>query len=136
MNKYAKRVLLSLALGVVFALVDVAITGTMDAEAWNISGPFFWYMFLSRAPIGFFVGLVGVVTVHPILPVIHMRYLRGIGVGVLLSLGLAASAFYDASTTWSTFFMIVGLGAVYGLLIDIIATKVVGDGKDMLAYEE
>jgi hypothetical protein len=32
--------------------------------------------------------------------------------------------------------MILGLGAVYGLLVDVIATWVVGDGKRLLSYEE
>lgn len=126
---------MALGLGIVFAFVDIYLTGTMNPEVWDTSGPFFWYMFLSRAPIGFFVGLLGVVTQHPLLQFIHMRYLRGIGVGIILSLGLAASAFYDDGTTWGTFWMIVGMGALYGLIIDAVVTHLVGDGKRMLSYE-
>ncbi len=135
METYAKRVLLALGLGILFALIDITFVGRQDASVWNIHEPFFWYVFLSRAPIGFFVGLVGVVTKHPILKFVHMRYLRGIGVGTLLSLGLAVSVFYESTSTWDTFWLVVLSGAFYGLAVDAITTWVFGDGKKLLVYE-
>ena len=137
MKMYTRRILLSLVLGVIFALVDVFVVSWATGTAiWSANNPVCWAIFLSRFPIGFFVGLVGTVTEHPVFPVVHMRYLRGIGVGLLLSLGLGAISFSVFGTAWSVFFVILIAGAVYGLVIDWAATTFVGDGKQMIAYED
>lgn len=129
-----KRMVLALGAGVGVALLDIWLSSASVPDAWDLQGPMFWYMFLNRLSIGFFVAIAGVVTIHPLLG-IKMFPLRGAFIGVWISISMAASIFFDATGTWGIFWMIVLSGAVYGVVIDVIATKFAGQGKALLHPE-
>ena len=131
MNILAKRLLIALSSGVVLAFIDIWLSSSSVPDAWDLSGPMFWYMFSSRVLIGFFVALAGVYTVHPVLKV-NMYLKRGVIIGALLSIPLAASVFFDEAATWGLFWLIILSGAVYGLIIDFVATKFAGQGRELL----
>jgi len=126
-----KRMMVALSGGVAVALLDIWMSSSMVPDAWDVNGPMFWYMFLNRVSIGFFVAIAGVVTIHPLLK-FKMFPIRGAFVGIWISLSMAASIFFEPTALWSTFWMIVVSGAVYGILIDVAATKLAGQGKRLL----
>jgi len=126
-----KRMSVALGAGVGVALIDIWLSSASNPDAWDLNGPMFWYMFLNRVSIGFFVAIAGIVTIHPLLN-FKMFPIRGAFVGVWISLSMAASIFFEDSATWGTFWMIVLSGAVYGVLVDILATKFAGQGKKLL----
>tara|TARA_B100000745_G_scaffold187366_2_gene122867 strand:- start:19082 stop:19483 length:402 start_codon:yes stop_codon:yes gene_type:complete len=129
-----KRMLLALGAGFGIALVDVWLSSATVSNAWDLDGPMFWYVFLNRAAIGFFVAIVGIVTIHPLLN-FKMFPIRGAFVGIWVSLSLAASVFFDDTATWGLFWMVILSGAIYGVAIDVFATKFSGQGKQLLHPE-
>ncbi len=129
-----KRMLIALSAGVGFALIDIWLSSSSVPDAWDLNGPMFWYMFLSRLSIGFFVAIAGVITIHPLLG-FKMFPIRGAFIGIWVSLPLAASIFFGDSATWKVFWMIILSGAVYGVLIDVLATKLAGQGRRLLHPE-
>ncbi|MAZ67697.1 hypothetical protein CL652_02935 [bacterium] len=126
--------LLALGAGFGIALVDVWLSSATVSNAWDLDGPMFWYVFLNRAAIGFFVAIVGIVTIHPLLN-FKMFPIRGAFVGIWVSLSLAASVFFDDTATWGLFWMVILSGAIYGVAIDVFATKFSGQGKQLLHPE-
>lgn len=126
-----KRMLVALGAGVGIALIDIWLSSATVPDAWDTSSPMFWYMFLNRVAIGFFVAIAGIVTIHPLLN-FKMYPIRGAFVGIWISLSLAASVFFDDAATWGVFWMIVLSGAIYGVVIDVLATKFAGQGKRLL----
>lgn len=134
MNIFAKRIMTSVILGVGAGIVCAWGATTQGVVgALDIGHPMFWLTVSNRAVLGFFVGVIGVVSIHPVFNSIRMRYMRGIAVGVFVSVTMALGALIEG--TWSTFFMILGAGAVIGLGIDALVTKMFGDGAHLLDYE-
>jgi len=131
MNLMAKRMLIALSAGVALALLEIQMSSSSMPEIWDLNNPMFWYMFLNRVSIGFFVAIAGIVTIHPLLG-FNMFPIRGAFVGFWVSISIAASIFFDATATWSAFWMIFVSGGVYGLIIDVLATKFAGQGKKLL----
>jgi hypothetical protein len=129
-----KRMVVALGAGVGIALLDIWLSSSQDPDAWDVNSPMFWYVFLNRTSIGFFVAIAGVVTIHPLLN-FKMFPIRGSFVGTWVSVSMAASVFFDPAATWGMFWMIVLSGAVYGVLIDVLATKFAGQGKKLLHPE-
>lgn len=125
------RLSTALAVALCIALLDIWLSGGQVEGVWDIHGPMFWFMLLNRLSIGFFVAIVGIVTVHPLFG-FKMFPIRGAFVGIWISLPMAASIFFEPTAVWSTFWMIVLSGAVYGMIIDSVATKVAGQGKKLL----
>lgn len=98
-----------------------------------------WIIIVNRMTIGLVVGIAGVFTRHPMFGFRTPPYLRGAVFGAVVSIGLAIGTFITpASGPYSQtalFWMTILAGAVYGSIIDMIATKVGGEGKDLLWKE-
>lgn len=127
-----RRKLVCVALGIVFGLICCAFAASGGKTAvWGT--PLMWAILWNRVLIGIVVFLGGALNYHVALGFRLSPWLRGAVIGAVVSIGpalgsLMSPAGYQAEAVWGTIVM----GAVYGLLIDIIATKATGDGKAML----
>lgn len=136
MNRYVKRIATAVGLGIVAGLLCAWGASTHGVPgALNVHSAMFWGTVVNRTVLGFLVGIVGVINVHPLFQSVHMRYLRGIGIGTFISLTMAIGTLMQPNM-WSTFWLILLAGAIIGLIIDTVVTKAFGDGNHLLDYEE
>jgi hypothetical protein len=91
-----------------------------------------WTIITNRFLIGLVVGLAWAYTTHPVLGFKMPPCVRGFCLGVFVSLTLATGYMVNASATWTIFWATLIAGGVYGLVIDMLATKFGGEGKDMI----
>jgi len=131
MSLMAKRMIVALSAGAGIGLFDIWLSSSATYDVWDLTGPGFWFMFLNRVSIGFFVAIAGIVTIHPQFN-FKMFPVRGAFVGLWLSIPMATYVFFYPTVTWSSFWIICLTGAVYGVIVDVIATKFAGDGKKLL----
>lgn len=126
-----RRMLLSLGLWAFFALLCAyfAASGSTDPNFWGSA--VMWSIFFNRLVIWFVVALVWFIVVHPILKIRMYPICRWACVWFLVSLSLAFS-FWDTKAFWLT----VLLGIIYGAIIDLVASKIWGEGRELLEGTE
>jgi hypothetical protein len=86
--------------------------------------------------IGGVVAIVGAYTRHPVFGFPTPSYLRGAVFGAIISIQLAVGVFMSPATGYysqmTLFWLTILAGAIYGSIIDMIATRVGGEGRDLL----
>ena len=123
-----KRLLIAFATTLLLGLlVDSIYFGGLAVLPLN---SYAWMIFVGRLAIGFFVAIVGIVTIHPVFG-FKMFPLRGIFVGLWIALIFALNA-ASPLTELGVFLAILALGAFNGLVVDVVATRYAGDGKKLL----
>lgn len=128
MPAFTKRMLITVSLGAISGLICAYV-----ADFFVVSDPMFWIIFLNRVLIGIVVGVSGFVTRHPFF-FFPCYALRGIFFGAILSLLVSLEMLLHPQTEeiMIAFWTFIVAGAVLGLLIDLVSTKVAGQGKDLL----
>lgn len=94
-----------------------------------------WTILTDRILLGMVVGLAGAYHLHPIFRFPIPAWFRGTCLGVFVSLPLAAGAMVAPAAgtdAWMAFWLTLGAGAVFGLIIDLVATKYGGEGAELL----
>ncbi|MEO5376159.1 MAG: hypothetical protein H7832_00005 [Magnetococcus sp. DMHC-6] len=138
MNKSpaAKRFLIAIGLGGIFGLVCVGLAAHHQPDLASLTHPIFWSIFTDRLLIGVVVALAGAYLRHPMFGFPFRPWLRGGCLGAMVSLPLAAGAMGGAAPTgmslWVIFWATFLVGGVYGAIIDIVATRVGGEGTALL----
>ncbi len=137
MNNFTKRLLAGAGLGVIIGLIAAyaaathGITGAFD---WNSA--VFWNIMFNRITLGVIIGMFGVFTIHPLITSLKLNpVLRGLDGGSWISLLLATSMLASGAIGWGLFWWVIIIGAIAGAVIDIILTKLYGDGKELLDYQ-
>lgn len=131
-----KRFSISLILGLVFGLLCITFASTKRPGMWDLGNPGFWLILTDRLLIGYMIGFAGAYVRHPIFGFRCFPWLRGPVLGALVSLPMAFAAFFmtplpdmsNVTIFWSSLIM----GAVFGLIIDLVATKWGGEGKRLV----
>lgn len=100
-------------------------------QQWSWGNIMIWSTVTNRLAIGFAVGLAGFMTTHPLFGFKIPVFLRGIMIGILISLSMAFGAIIGSEET-SVFWLILIAGAIIGMIIDLIVTKIAGQGKDLI----
>ncbi len=80
--------------------------------------------------------MVGVFNWHGVFGFRYSPWLRGLSIGMVVSLDMAIGIFIAPTVPvdqikmifWST----ILVGGVYGMIIDIVATRLTGEGKELL----
>jgi len=126
-----KRKSVCALLGIVCGLICCAMAATKVEGLWGST--LMWVILWNRLLIGIFVFVVGVFNYHAILKIRLFPWLRGAAMGAIVSIGPAVASLmgpegYQPQAVWGFIIM----GAIFGLLIDVIATKVAGDGKALV----
>ncbi|MCF7836879.1 hypothetical protein K9N08_02955 [Candidatus Gracilibacteria bacterium] len=128
-----KRFLVAIPLGLTFGILCAWLASRQDPTIFNLKSFTFWTIVSNRLLIGAIVGLAGAYKVHPFLGFRIIPIVRGAILGTLVSLTLAFGALIAApENATQIFWLIVGTGAIYGMIIDLVATKIGGEGKALL----
>lgn len=131
-----KRFLTAVGLGVVFGLVCVMVASQHQPEIANLNHPLFWAIFTDRVLIGLMIAFAGAFTRHPLFGFRLFPWMRGTLAGMAVSLPLAAGAMscpgVPDMSLWTVFGLTLLSGAVYGIIIDVVATRVGGEGPALV----
>ncbi|MBF0615029.1 MAG: hypothetical protein HQL92_07725 [Magnetococcales bacterium] len=134
-----KRFLTAMGLGLMFGVLCASLAGQQQPELSSVTHPIFWAMVTDRLLIGMTVGFAGAFTYHPVLGFRYRPWLRGGCLGLVVSLPLACGALSAPApaqgSVWIIFWATLLAGAVYGTLIDVLATKIGGEGSILLSRE-
>lgn len=122
-----KRFLIAAPLGIAFGFLCAYLASRSVTEAfwWT---PLMWTIVTDRFVLGVAVGMVGVFVRHPIFGFGMSPAFRGAIIGILMSLPLATGGMINPGPmgAWTVFFYTLIAGAVYGSIIDVVATKFAG----------
>ncbi|MBF0181763.1 MAG: hypothetical protein HQM03_17230 [Magnetococcales bacterium] len=131
-----KRFLLAIGLGTLAGLLCVWLAARGQPALGSPSHPIFWAILTDRMLIGMVVALAGAYTVHPVLGFPYRPWLRGLCLGVVVSLPLGAGAMGgpapEGVSSWVIFFATLIAGGVYGLAIDVIVSRGGAEGAALL----
>lgn len=132
-----KRKLICVLMGIGFGFLCAYLSSSgmeKGVDFWWT--PLMWAIVFNRFLIGLFVYFAGAINYNPWLKWRWWSWLRGFVVGAIVSIDMAIGIFMSptmsSSEALTIFWMIILAGAVYGLLIDLVATKVAGDGKKFI----
>lgn len=120
-----KRMGTSILLWILFGIVCVyfASTSTTITNFWWSA--MMWNLIFNRFLIWMIIAFAWFIQVHPILKIRMFPPLRWFILWFLVSLDIAFWPFISATeNAWSLFWWIVIIWAIYGLIIDSIASKV------------
>jgi uncharacterized membrane protein YuzA (DUF378 family) len=140
MNNLFKRIAFGGMLGAIFGFLcflgfvnNPNLTEEMlPYTVFTFSNPMLWQLIVNRFLIGVVVGIAGVITFHPWFNFKIPAFLRGFKMGIWVSLTLSIGVFFsDDPNNLSTFFMLTIAGGIIGLIIDLIVTKLFGEGEDL-----
>ncbi|MDD2907444.1 MAG: hypothetical protein PHH98_02270 [Candidatus Gracilibacteria bacterium] len=94
----------------------------------------FWY-----TTIGAFIGVMGIMDKHPVLKIPMPFWFRGPMIGAWMNFVLVLfmhdkliSLMQGTALSGHSPFWLIAEGMIIGFIIDLIATKVVGDGKNLI----
>jgi hypothetical protein len=145
MNNLTKRLVLGAVLGILFGVIcfaGFASNQNMPAnlvkwQEWSWSNTMIWSTIANRFVLGVVVAIAGFITVHPMYNLKLSAWLRGGKIGFLVSLPMAIGALMgeDVEMAKQGFWLVLVMGTVIGSIIDIIITKVAGQGKDLTTKE-
>ncbi len=126
-----RRMLLSLGLWAFFGLLCAyfAASGSTDPNFWGSA--VMWSIFFNRLVLWFLVALVWFIVVHPILKIRMYPICRWACAWFFISLSLAFGA-GDTKIFWAT----VISGMVYGAIIDLVASKIAWEWRELLEWTE
>ena len=129
-----KRIAIAKFLGLCGGLLCISFVAKEMPEIWDLKNPLFWTIVINRIVLGVMVGIAGFMTIHPIFKFRCFPFLRGAVFGAFVSLSLAFGGIIGntSSEAMTIFWATIIIGAVYGLIIDIVATKFGGEGKELL----
>jgi hypothetical protein len=131
-----KRKIVCVLLGIIFGFVcfGLAESNMKEGTLWNT--PAMWEILYNRLLIGIVIYLAGAFTYHKIFKFRIYPWFRGSIIGAIVSIDLAIGSLItpnmDKSHAWAIFGMTIIAGAIYGLIIDIVATKIGGEGKEII----
>lgn len=122
-----------MGLGFGFLCAYLASSGMEGQDFWWT--PLMWAIVINRTLIGFVILIAGVFNYNAILKMKYWAWLRGAVIGAIFSLDMAIGVLMnpamDSAEAMSIFWMTIVAGAVYGLIIDTVATALFGDGKKL-----
>ncbi len=141
MNNIAIRVCGGTVLGALFGVLcfygfgsQPNLTPELKAlTVWSTSNFMMWDIIVNRAIVGFTVGLAGFLTVHPLFGFRLHAFIRGFAMGIFATLTLAFGILINGATPESitAFWFTLIAGGIIGLIIDVILTKIAGEGSDL-----
>ncbi|MBF0136302.1 MAG: hypothetical protein HQL65_08675 [Magnetococcales bacterium] len=132
----AKRFMIAIGLGAAFGYLCIRLAAQHQPELASLTHPIFWTIMTDRILIGLVVALAGAYTTHPVLGFPFRPLVRGSCLGVMVSLPLAAGALAGPgnpmASPWMIFVLTLVAGGVYGVIIDLVATRIGGEGSALL----
>jgi hypothetical protein len=133
MNNISKRIGLAKGMGLLAGLLCAYGASTQGViGAFDYHSAMFWTIVLNRGILGMIIGVVGVYTLHPYLRFKIGPVLRGIVFGATISLLMATGILIAGEPDrWIGFWYTIGAGIVIGVVIDLVVTKLYGQGREL-----
>ncbi len=129
-----KRFMTAVPLGIAFGFLCAYLASrSVAVEFWWT--PLMWTIVTDRFLVGLLVALGGAYVIHPVFRFRCHPILRGAVLGAVASLPLATGGMMTppaSMSAWTLFWATVLAGAFYGAVIDLIATKVAGEGEVLI----
>lgn len=132
-----RRMFTSVILWILFGFLCAYLAWAWDAT--QMANPNYWgsammwNIVFNRFLIGVMIAFAGFVTFHPILKVRMYPALRGAFIWAGVSLGIAFGPFImEMPNAWTLLWYTLIAGAVYGMIIDLLATKVGWEGSALM----
>jgi len=131
-----KRVGIAKLIGILIGLAGFFVIPrvTPELDLWFRLGFLLWY-----ATLGAMIGILGMINYHPLLKITMPFWFRGVVFGAWFNLVAAFLAHEQIGNFLKALdmgfespFWFVAEGALVGLLIDGVATRVGGEGKEVL----
>ncbi|MBF0418253.1 MAG: hypothetical protein HQL86_08395 [Magnetococcales bacterium] len=130
------RFLIAIGLGALSGLLCAWLAGQQQPELFSTNHPIFWSIVSDRLLIGMMIAFAGAFTRHPVLGFPYRPWLRGFCLGAIVSLPMATGAMSaptnSQGSAWMIFWASLISGAIYGLIIDLVATRFGGEGAGLL----
>ncbi|MBF0176151.1 MAG: hypothetical protein HQL63_04800 [Magnetococcales bacterium] len=134
-----KRFVVAMVLGVAFGYLCAYLAGRHQPELLSLTHPIFWTIMSDRILIGLVVALAGAYTMHPVFGFPFRPWVRGSCLGMMVSIPLAAGSLNAPATPmaspWLIFILTLVSGGIYGLVIDLLATRIGGQGAALLGND-
>ena len=141
-EKLTKRFLWGTLLGVGFGLLCFTGFSSQSGfpaeiarwQVWSWSNPWMWGTIINRMVLGIVVAMSGFVVAQPLLGFKISPWMRGAKMGFLVSLPMAIGSLQSANSevAWNGFWIVLIAGTIIGLIIDVIITKLSGEGKELM----
>ena len=126
-----RRIAIGKSFGMLLGLLCLFLISHDMPEIWSLSHPLFWTILVNRIMIGVMVALMGIIVIYPIINIRLYPAIRGAFVGSVVSLDIAIPILMAPDMQFAFWATIVA-GALYGGIIDVIATKYAGEGKTLI----
>ncbi len=125
-----KRMAISLFLGVLFWLLCAYLASSWAGENyWG--GAIMWNIIFNRILIGFVIAILGLITIHPLFWFRMYPFLRWAVAWAIISIDISFWAFImQMQNASSIAIMTIIAWAIYGMIIDIVATKCAWEGEE------
>ncbi len=129
---FMKRWITSLVLWILFGFICVWLaSGTNPAIWWTV---LMWSILMNRFMIGFTIWLIGIYSHHPVFGFRIFPIFRWALFGAIVSIQMAIGVYFTPIPQQNIiFWLTIVAGAIYGIVIDFVATKIWGEGKILLA---
>lgn len=129
-----KRFLVAISLGLAFGVLCAWLASKNDPTIFSLKSSTFWTIVWNRFLIGLMIAFAGAFVRHPIFGFRCFPVFRGAILGAIVSLVIAFGILtMPIENVTMIFWATIGAGAIYGIIIDLVATKVGGEGKELLA---
>jgi len=133
-----KRKIVCVILGIAFGFLCSFLAWKSSPDLQNDPNywwsPMMWAIVYNRFLIGVVILFAGAFTVHPFFKWLKFApWFRGTILGAVVSVDMAIGSLISGTPdSCKIFWMTILAGAIYGLIIDVVATKIAGEGKDLL----
>jgi hypothetical protein len=124
--------IISLSLWILFWFVCLYLASQSTPDLFDIKNPLFRVILTNRILIWFFVAIIWVFYVHPILWFRFYPALRWALIWIIISTQMAIWALVSNPGDFSIFWASLIVWWVYGMIIDLIATKFTSEGDKLL----
>ena len=135
--KAKKRAMIALPLWILFGFLCAYLAWSNAPVAYSYwQSAMTWTIVSNRLLIGLFVCIAWVFRYHPVFGCRFHPVLRWACIGAVVSLTLAIGALIQPIQGATMIFVsTIVAGIVYGIIIDVLATKFGGEGKDLIPTE-
>lgn len=128
-----KRFIISILIGIAFAMLYAWVSPREGLKIFDWQSLTFWAVVSNRILLGLVVAMAGTYRFHPIFGFRFPSFLRGIMIGIFVSIPLGFwEMIYSPELASKVFWFAIGSGAFYGAIIDLVATKIGGEDKELL----
>ena len=137
-----KRLVFGSIFGIIFGFMCfygfVSSTGMPENlakwQVWSWGNLMMWSTVANRMVLGVMVGIAGFITTFPFWNAKIPVWIRGLKIGALISLPMALGSLMGENTVVAIkgFWIIMIVGGLIGVIIDLIITKIAGEGKELI----